>query len=829
MSFPVIAELTLSPDSALAAEGSFEVLTDDDNDLRTPGVREFAGATRYETSLAAAKRFITTAQARGTPVVTAVVASGESLIDAAASAGLARAVNGPVLLTRPNQIFAPAAHLIESSGITKVIVVGGEAAVSAQVVATLRAVPGVQSVERIGGLNRFDTASLIAVEVNSQEQYCTSGQRAAVLVAGDSSSFADVTVAGPLSYAMGLPVLLVSANGEVPAETNAALTTLSIEHVVVVGGSYSITNLDSLTNGLRATSGLTVTRLDGDNQFATSVRVLEVLKECLRETFSDDSVALISDTALPDGISAAPMLGQGLSMGARTTPILLVGSMNFPVEARDYLLSTSSSISLTTIGGENAISDDVARAAVAAANGENFVAPGLLDTFISGDPNTCRLAGFNASGHAYLGDITHGFDQHVHDTVSVGFPLPTFAPPTIGTLRIAVLFVDFPNAPATHSTRDEGLEQLVETERYLEASSYGQLDVQFERLDRWLRVPDRWQNYSVVSEASSQTLHTERLSRVVVALADPVFDFSNNFDAVMIVAPSKHFGGGVAAPRLNLVPGNPDLILFTIINSQPFPVEQSSQNVWWPTAAHEIMHNLGLADLYSYSPNEFSAPRSSAGAGKAWTTIETGLMGLRGHLSVDSSDSRFHSDVSLPRGWSLTGGVSTYSLFSPLEMLSWSRWQVNWLREDQVACLTETTFDETITLSPIAISKTTAMVMIPVTRTSGIVIESRRSIGYDDKTVTRFPCCDGAGDQVIEVDNLAQEGILIYEVDTSRGNGELPLTFWFADPANKLRLDRYPILETGSTTTGTLSDGSKLRISVEYDDRDSHVVRVIRS
>ncbi len=829
VSLPVIADLSLSPSPALAAEGSFEVLIDDDDDSHAPRVREFAGATRYETSLAAAKRFIDTAHALGTPVSTAVVASGESLIDAAASAGLARAVNGPVLLTQPGEIFIPAAHLIEAAGITRVIIVGGEAAVSAQVFAALRAVPGVQSVERIGGRNRFDTAALIAKEANSQENYCNSGQRAAVLVAGDSSSFADVTVAGPMSYAMGIPVLLVKTNGEVPTETGTALSDLGIEHAVVVGGSYSIANLDSLTDGLNAFGAVTVTRLEGANQFATSVRVLEALKECLGSAFSDESVALISDTALPDGVSAAPMLGQGLNGDSKVTPILLVGSTNFPVEVKDYLSSTSSAISLTTIGGENAVSNDVARAAVAAANGENFVIPGLLDTFTSGDPNVCRLVGFNAPGHGYLGDITHGFDQHVHDVVSVGFPLPTFAAPIIGALRIAVLFVDFPNAPANHSTNIEGSVQLAEAERYLESTSYGQLDVQFETLNRWLRAPNRWQNYAVQSAAGSQTLDTSLLSREAITLADPVFDFSDDFDAVMTVAPSSYFGGGVASPRLNLVPEDPNLSLFTIVNSQPHSQSLNSPQVWWYVAVHELMHNLGLTDLYSYDSNEFKTPTRRAPSGQAWTTIETGLMGLRGHLLVDIDDTRFYPDISLPSGWTLTEGISTHSYFRPIEMLAWSRWQVDWLREDQVACLTETAFDETLTLSPIAAPVATAMVVIPINKTSAIVIESRRSIGYDNKTVIRTPCCQGAGDQVVRVDNLAQEGILIYEVDTSRGNGELPLTFWFADSSNALRLSRYPILKTGSTTLDTLSDGSRLRISVESDDGDAHLVRVIRS
>ncbi len=823
VSLPVIADLSLSPSPALAAEGSFEVLIDDDDDSHAPRVREFAGATRYETSLAAAKRFIDTAHALGTPVSTAVVASGESLIDAAASAGLARAVNGPVLLTQPGEIFIPAAHLIEAAGITRVIIVGGEAAVSAQVFAALRAVPGVQSVERIGGRNRFDTAALIAKEANSQENYCNSGQRAAVLVAGDSSSFADVTVAGPMSYAMGIPVLLFTTSGEVPTETSAAFRDLGIEHAVVVGGSYSIANLEALQNELRAAGAVTVTHLEGANQFATSVRVLEALKECLGSAFSDDSVALISDTALPDGVSAAPMLGQGLNRDSKVTPILLVGSTNFPVEVKDYLSSTSSAISLTTIGGENAVSNDVARAAVAAANDGNSVIPdsddstesdvadpgtspgtssggstgsGIADPGTSSggstgsgiaDPgdsteNACRLVGFNAPGHSYLGDITHGFDQHVHDVVSAGFPLPTFAAPSKGTLRVAVLFMDFPDAVATHTTHEE--EESVESgslayiERYLESESYSQLDVQFEVLDGWLRAPNSLQDYTEILPSGTETLLPSLLAREALALAPPEFDFSD-IDITMIVAPSTHFSGGIASPE------------FSIINSMHLGDIRRPIRPWGRLAAHELMHNLGLTDLYPYDKFKTMKPDN-------FDLTFFGLMGLQGYVPTDT----------FPPGH-----------YWRHDMLAWSRWQVDWLREDQVACLTESTFDETITLSPISDPAATAMIVIPIDKSSGIVIESRREIDYLGRT-------DGG------------DGILIYEVDASRDKGELPLTLWSADPSNRLILSEYPFLVADSgttshtlsdTTSGTLSDGSQLRISIESDDGDFHVVRVVRS
>ena len=40
-------------------------------------------------------------------------------------------------------------------------------------------------------------------------------------------------------------------------------------------------------------------------------------------------------------------------------------------------------------------------------------------------------------------------------TVTAGFPLPGRATPSLGTMRVAVLFVDFPDTEATYSTHEE--------------------------------------------------------------------------------------------------------------------------------------------------------------------------------------------------------------------------------------------------------------------------------------------------------------------------------------------------------------------------------------
>ena len=123
---------------------------------------------------------------------------------------------------------------------------------------------------------------------------------------------------------------------------------------------------------------------------------------------------------------------------------------------------------------------------------------------------------------------------------TAGFPLPGWAVPSIGTMRVAVLFVDFPDAHATHSTEEEAALGLPYAEQYLEAVSYGRLDVEFVALHRWLRAENNHDHY-----ASPGALGDARVvvDSEALRLADPSFDFTG-FDAAMTVLPSSHFAGG---------------------------------------------------------------------------------------------------------------------------------------------------------------------------------------------------------------------------------------------------------------------------------------------
>ena len=79
--------------------------------------------------------------------------------------------------------------------------------------------------------------------------------------------------------------------------------------------------------------------------------------------------------------------------------------------------------------------------------------------------------------------------------ISAGFPVPEWSPSAVGTVRLAVLFVDFPNAQAQHSTHAEVAESIPYMEEYLEDASGGKLDLRFSVLHEWLRAEQAFEAY----------------------------------------------------------------------------------------------------------------------------------------------------------------------------------------------------------------------------------------------------------------------------------------------------------------------------------------------
>ena len=255
--------------------------------------------------------------------------------------------------------------------------------------------------------------------------------------------------------------------------------------------------------------------------------------------------------------------------------------------------------------------------------------------------------------------------------VSAGFPRPPWVP-SVGKLRIAVLFVDFPDGVADYSTRveTEYFDNLATIEEYLETGSYGKLDVELVPLHGWLRA-----RHSLTAFLFDPNLGhlggavSEDISVEAVELAVAEMDFSE-IDVVVTVLPSAYFRGGRFAGAVQI---SDKLIPTLQLGVLPRHISLDTAGDWGTNGAHELAHVLGLADLYPMNQSgyqgEFARPNPPADMN--WVWVEAGLMGLQGNYLAPES---------------AIGGPYSQA---PREMLAWSRWQLGWLEPAQIRCIVE--------------------------------------------------------------------------------------------------------------------------------------------
>jgi putative cell wall-binding protein len=344
---------------AVLAASTF-TLSSDGAGAWTRGPVRIAGAHRYDTaSSLSVAAFPDGADA-------AVIASGTSFPDGLAAGPLAASLDAPILLTEQATLPQATANELVRLEVDRVVIVGGDAAVSPEVSAAIELVTGVEP-DRVAGVTRYETAAEAAAEA-------VDGPAVAYLASGEL--FADALTGGAIAAVEGAPLLLTAASG-LPDVTRETLRSFAPEEIVVLGGTGSVSA--DVVSALTA-DGHTVRRLAGPDRYATAA---EIARDRLPEP---DHVLLAAGLSFPDALAAAPLAR------ALDAPILLVDRRCAPYptveRARDAQFPD-----ITAVGGTAVLTDAAQRlepCSHAVDDGE--LAPGItLQTYRLPGPIIARV------------------------------------------------------------------------------------------------------------------------------------------------------------------------------------------------------------------------------------------------------------------------------------------------------------------------------------------------------------------------------------------------------------------------------------------------------
>ncbi|PFG04558.1 cell wall-binding repeat-containing protein [Bacillus sp. es.034] len=295
-----------------------------ENNWGTPGMNYAFKVQELTDRIQGAKRFDTAvgiSQHGWKTSDTVVLVSGNDFPDALAGGPLAYYHNAPVLLTDQKQLPIATWKEVQRLKAKKVIILGGEGAVSSHVTDELKYL-GI-SVKRIGGKDRYETAAFIAKEIPSTKAVVANGKK-----------FPDALSVAPYASKNSIPILLTDESF-LPDVTKKALASKASS--IVVGGAGAVSELveSQLPNPVR---------YGGKDRYETAKLIINHLP------VGKNAAYVATGKNFPDALAGAALAAK------HNVPILLVSDQSIPTPTQSLLRDYSRFI---LWGGPGAVADKV--------------------------------------------------------------------------------------------------------------------------------------------------------------------------------------------------------------------------------------------------------------------------------------------------------------------------------------------------------------------------------------------------------------------------------------------------------------------------------------
>lgn len=263
----------------------------------------------------------------------AVVVRNDGFHDAMSATGLAGAYDCPILLTETGTLSSETKSEIQRLGAKTVFVIGGTAAVSANVENQIKGLGA--KVQRLAGSDAPDTSIQCAKAIQQK-----TGTSANAIMA-TSSTFQDALSMASFAYAHKVPILLLSASGQVVDGAKPYLAAAS--RVFVPGGTAAVSDAAVAPYKAKAT------RFAGSDAFDTSNKIAEYM---VKSGLLGDANVGVANGLLYNGVDA--LSGSAL-MGKRSGVILLTSGDGGGATIDGFMKSHGSKVARAYVFGGTAV------------------------------------------------------------------------------------------------------------------------------------------------------------------------------------------------------------------------------------------------------------------------------------------------------------------------------------------------------------------------------------------------------------------------------------------------------------------------------------------
>lgn len=297
-----------------------------DSNTGQVSVSKLIGENRYSTAVEISKNGWTKSDA-----VIIVNGDDNSLVDGLTATPLASAKGAPILLTENNRLPQETTDELKRLNPSNIIVIGGESVVSENVIKDIKNIKKDIKVERVGGIDRYDTSLKIAKELDK-----TNDITKIYIGAGDGE--ADALSISPVAGREKSPILLTPKNG-LKEESLNYIKKENISDAYFIGGDSKISNEAINQVDAVISKDVSKNRVSGRGRQETNAKVIEKFYT----SSSLSGVAVAKSDKLIDALSVGPLAAK------KDIPVVIAtDSLD---SSQENILSQKKTSKLFEIGG----------------------------------------------------------------------------------------------------------------------------------------------------------------------------------------------------------------------------------------------------------------------------------------------------------------------------------------------------------------------------------------------------------------------------------------------------------------------------------------------